>query len=146
MENPPIQPWQKFHVPGSHAVRSNDSRSRSVRDPFQEYLASGRPIGPSEFLNLMAQKLHEAKISTAHLCSSVADRRATAKHEAWEKTAMFNVIYKLYTSTCIYIYIWTYLIYIYIHMNVWVMNHFVTGSPGKTRVFVPPISGIPHHQ
>jgi len=45
---------------------------RQSQDFFQkaeeEYLASGRPIGPSEFLNLMAQKLHEAKISTAHLC------------------------------------------------------------------------------
>lgn len=45
---------------------------RQSQDFFQkaeeEYLATGRPIGPSEFLSLMAQKLHDAKISTAHLC------------------------------------------------------------------------------
>eukprot|EP00435_Cladocopium_sp_Y103_P048082 s660_g14.t1 len=44
---------------------------RQSQDFFQkaeeEYLATGRPIGPSEFLSLMAQKLHDAKISTAHL-------------------------------------------------------------------------------
>ena len=61
-------------------------------------------------------------------------------------------IYILYIYICIYVYIYTPYVYIYthhiyiynIHMNVWVMNHFVTGSPGKTRVFVPPISGISH--
>ena len=34
--------------------------------PRQECLASGKAMAP-ELLNLMAQKLHEAKISTAHL-------------------------------------------------------------------------------